>query len=203
MKLKKLDSLTKVLGSYEVSVLLEIIRSECAEVPGFAYLTKKGYLAEQMRKTNLFEFEKDSVVGASSPVIRSVTQAIKMFEVARVVEVGDALSKDTRNFCGEVCGEYIALVSEQVADQYLNSMANDPDFIKWQKAIDEINRHPGGKDWHALSVAVYMHSHRHADKLRTISEIRRQVMYRKMLLPEGIFKDASDLLRDLGLLQPK
>ena len=199
-KFEKLSAFTETLGNYAITVLLEIIRSECKEVPGFAYLAKKCYLAEKMRGLNVFGFSKDEK-SVCSDFIQHTMQAIKGFELVRVVEVGDAISKDTRNYSGEMCREYISINSDQVEEMYLNTFAGDPDFKKWQKVIDKINRCPNGKDWHTLSIAVHLYSHRKMDVLRVISDTRREARGRNVLLPKSVFADATNLLTELNLFK--
>ena len=202
MKLENINSLSGVFANHEIALLIEIIRSECAEIPGFPYLTKKCYLVEQLCETDLFEFKPDSINGASSRVMIQATKTMRLFKVVRIVGVGDATSKITRNHCGEECREYIALTDEQVEGQHLHNLANNQDFKRWQQAIDKINHHPHGKDWHALSVAVHLHSQQ-SNWPRTISEIRRQAKRKKALLPIDVFRDAANLLHDLNLHKPE
>ena len=198
MRLENINSLSGVLADYKIALILETIRSECAEVPGFLYLGKKCYFAEQLCETDLFKFKQDSISGASSEVIAHATEAIKLFKAARITEVGDAVSKTTRNYCGEECRERVALIDEQIVNQYLRNITDNEGFERWQKAIDDINRHRYGKDWHVLSIAAHMHS-RQLDWLRAISEMRRQARENKVSLPEGVFKAAMGLLYDLNL----
>ncbi len=202
MKLANINSLSGVFGSYEIACLLEIIRSECAEVPGFPYLTKKCYLVEQICETDLFKFKQDDISGASSDIILHAANAIRIFEVARITGVEDTVSKATRNHYGEECRERIALTDEQIMNQYLHRLSNDQKLRRWQQAIDKINSHPQGKDWHTLSVAVHLHNHR-ADRLQTIGEIRRQALNNKASLPEDVFRNAANLLSYIGLPRSK
>ena len=202
LKLENINSLSGVFRKNEIAFLLEIIRSEYAEVPGFPYLTKKCYLVEQLCKTDLFEFKPDSIRGASSEVVMCATRTIRSFKVARIVGVGYTASRTTRNHCGEECQEYISLTDEQIVDQYLQDLTNDRGLKRWQQAIDKINHHPHGKDWYTLSVAVHLHSQQ-SDWSRTISEIRKQAKRKKVFLPNDAFKDAVNLLRNIGLHKPE
>lgn len=198
MKLASIDSLAGVFESHEIAFLLEIIRSECAEVPGFPYLTKKCYLVEEICETDLFKFKQDDISGASSDIMLHAIKAIRIFEIARIKEVEDATFKETRNHYGEECREYIALTDEQIEARYLHDLVNDQQLERWQQAIDKINSHPHGRDWHTLSVAVHLHNHR-ADRLQIIGEIRRQALSNRASLSEDVFRNAADLLHTVGL----
>ena len=120
--------------------------------------------------------------------------------LARVTNVAGMPRKEAVNYCGEVHQEDITLIDEQIEHLYLDRFDNNPEWKKWQEAIDQVNGHPSGKNWHILSIAVHLHSHQ-ADVLRTISEIRREAMSRKVPLPENIFKDAIRFLTEINLYQ--
>lgn len=196
MRLKNISSLSGALGNYEMALLLEIVRSECAEVPGFPYLTKKCYLVEQKCGTRLFEFKQDDSTGASSDVMRHLEKAMRQFEIIRIEKLDEA--EATKNYCGEECRENLALTNEQIVGQYLDNLRDDSQLKKWYQTIDTINRHPCGKDWHTLSVAVHLHNQQ-LDWLRSMSEMRRQARDNKVSLPEGVFRAATGLLYDLDL----
>ena len=196
-----MDSSGGISKKYATTILLELIRSECEEVPGFPYLTKKCYLAEKMRNLDLFGFSHDSN-GASSDLIEHAIERIESLNLARVTKIGDAICRFTKNYCGERCQEHIALCDEQVTYQYLDSIANHPDLREWQEVIDIINRHPSGKNWHTLSVAVHLHSHRQVlPKQRVISDIKKRATEGNTPLPKNVFDDAVQLLTDLNLPQ--
>ena len=196
MSLKNIGSLSGALGNYEIALLLEIVRSECAEVPGFPYLTKKCYLVGETCKTDLFEFKQDDIIGVSSDVIRHIEKAMRRFEIVRIRELDEA--EATKNYCGEECREHLALTNEQIVGQYLDALKDDSQIRKWYQTIDTINRHPYGKDWHTLSVAAHLRSQQ-LDWLRSMSEMRRQARDNKVSLPEGVFRAATGLLCDLDL----
>ena len=203
MRLESINSLAGVFDSHEIAFLLEIIRSECAKLPGFPYLTKKCYLVEQVCKTDLFKFKPDDISGASSDIMLHAIKAIRIFEIAGITAVEDtAALKETRNHYGEECREYIGLKNEQFEALYLRDLVNGHQLEGWQQAIDKINSHPQGRDWHTLSVAVHLHNHQ-TDRLQIIGEIRRQALSNKASLSKDVFKNAANLLDTIGLHKSK
>ena len=202
MRLESIDSIAGVFSSHEIAFVLEVIRSECAEVPGFPYLIKKGYLVEEVCGTNLFKFRPDDNCGAFSDIMLHVIKAIRIFKIARIKEVEKTVFEETRNHYGEECLEYIGLKDEQFEALYLRDLVNNQQLERWQQAIDKINSHPQGRDWHTLSVAVHLHNHR-ADRLQTIGEIRRQALSNKASLSEDVFRNAANLLDTIGLHKSK
>lgn len=204
MKFERMDSSGETSREYAITILLEIVRSECEEVPGFSYLAKKCYLAEKMRNLDLFGFSRDRTSGTSSNFIQREMTAIESFNLARVVKSGDAICRFTKNYCGEMCREYITLCDEQVADRYLMRIADNPDLKEWQKVIDQINKHPSGKDWHTISIAVHLHSHYQSSNASiedVIANIKRQATNKNVPLPKNVFSNAINLLAELNLYQ--
>ncbi len=123
---------------------------------------------------------------------------IGWFDLAKIV---NKESEGTENYCGELRQKLVTLSCEQIEDRYLTT--NNPDFKRWQGVIDQVNEHPSGKDWHALSVATHLlHSHHQPNNLpieRTISDIKRHAADRNIPLPKDVFNNAIHLLTELNL----
>ena len=187
----------KVSTKYTITILLEIIRSEGSEgLWGFPYLAKKCYLAERVRNLNLFGFHLDEAGCVTSSFLDGRIRTIEWFNLTRVTR-NDTIREGTENFCGELCQEHLVLCDEQVEYRYLNEIADDPDFKRWQEAIDMINRCPGGKDWHIVSVATHLHAHGATNRI--IEDVKKRAKDRNVSLPKNVFDDATLLLNNLNL----
>ena len=189
-----------------IAVLLEIIWAEGKELLGFPYLAKKSYLVEKRRGINLFGFEQNPYSGVHSSALQLGIRTMKSMGFIRILEEDEANCEDVRNCYGEMRREHIAICSEQAVDLCLNNGTDNPDIKKWQKVINHINRHPNGKDWHTISIAVHLHSHRPTGPNdppieRVMANIREHAKGRKIPLPKNVFDDACGLLNTLGLYQ--
>ena len=197
MEFERFNSFGETSTSYAITVLLEIIRSEGNEgLFGFPYLAKKCYLVEKMRKLDLFGFSQNHTSGIASNFIQGRIRIIGWFDLAKIV---NKESEGTENYCGELRQKLVTLSCEQVEDRYLNNAINSPDFKRWQGVIDQVNEHPSGKDWHALSVAAHLHNHNNLPIEHTISDIKRHAADRNIPLPKDVFNNAIHLLTELNL----
>ena len=214
----RFDSQGRVSRNYLATVLFEIILAEGEKLLGCSYLIKKCYLAERVRHLDIFEFTKHSTRGVFSKIVSQEIAEAGFLAYIRMLREDEAACGSTKNYCGEMLQEHIALYDEQAVYFYVASVVDHPDFQEWQKAIAQINEHPSGKDWQVLSVATHLHGHlRSGNEMHqntqmafadsgchiygqtVIEKIKKCAAHHNVFLSDRIFADAFTFLDDLGL----